>query len=55
MALLSAQQIPPLRVFPDGSRTVPVVTAKMQVNDLVDLGGHNTNQEIMFAGSIFEL
>jgi hypothetical protein len=35
MAYLSAQQISPLRVFPDGSRTVPVVIAKMQVNELV--------------------
>ena len=34
----------------DGSRTVPIGTAKMQVNDSVDLGGHNKNRSGVIAG-----
>ncbi len=55
MAYLSAQQIPPLRVFSDGSRTVPIGTAKMQVDDSVDLGGHNTNQHLTVDGPALTL
>jgi hypothetical protein len=55
MAYLSAQQIPPLRVFSDGSRTVPIGTAKMQVNDSVDLGGHNKNRSPSVQGPHFSI
>ena len=34
-----------------GSRTVPIGTAKMQVNDSVDLGGHNKNRRLVVEGS----
>jgi hypothetical protein len=31
-------------IVSDGSRTVPIGAVKIQVNDSVDLEGHNTNR-----------
>jgi hypothetical protein len=36
-------------IVPDGSRTVPIANATVQVNDLVGLGSHNTNRLIVVA------
>ena len=38
-----------------GSRTGPIGTAKMQVNDSVDLGGHNSNRSTVVAGPMIDL
>jgi hypothetical protein len=36
--------------YRQGSRTVPIALAKMQVNRSVDLGGHNKNHFPTIAG-----
>jgi hypothetical protein len=37
--------------YRQGSRTVPIALAKMQVNRSVDLGGHNKNRFLQFGGA----
>jgi hypothetical protein len=39
-------------IVPDGSRTVPIGTVKIQVNVSVSLGGHNKNQQPMLVGPV---
>jgi hypothetical protein len=41
--------------YRQGSRTVPIALAKMQVNRSVGLGGHNKNRSGVIAGPVIAL
>jgi hypothetical protein len=42
-------------IVPDGSRTVPIANAKMQVRIRVGLGSHNTNRVPAVTGEVIAL